>query len=108
MRIGDRGRQGRRRDNPNAWNSLKILHDRVVSGPAHQILLEVPDPRLQIAQLLRQDDDDLGRQRGNAQRLSIEKSRHKVEYVVNTRSRHDAELGQLATDHVDQLRALSD
>ncbi len=108
MRIGDRRGQGRCRDDPNAWNALETLHHRVGLRPAHKILLEIPDPRLQIAQLLRQGDDDLGRQSRKVQRLSIEQPRHKVEYMVNAFGHHNAELGQLATDHVDQLRALAD
>jgi len=76
MRIGHKGRQGRGRDDANAWNSLETLHDRVIAGPAHQIPLKVPDPGLQVAQVLRQGDENLSRQRRNAQRLSIEQPRH--------------------------------
>ena len=48
------GRQGRGRDRPNARNALETLDDWVVPGPTHQVRLEIPDPGLQIAQLLGQ------------------------------------------------------
>ncbi len=48
------GRQGRGRDRPNAPNALEILDDWVVPGQTHQVRLEIPDPGLQIAQLLGQ------------------------------------------------------
>ena len=83
MRIGDRSDPGRGRDDAHARDGLEALHDVIVSGPDHQILLQIRDPGLSGAQRLGQGDDDLGRQLGNAQRFAVEKPLYKLERMLN-------------------------
>jgi hypothetical protein len=45
-------------------------------------------------------DENPGRQRRYVQRLAIKKPLDKYERVLNALCQHDAEVGQLAADHV--------
>jgi hypothetical protein len=71
-------------------------------------LSRLPTRTWQIANLLGQGDENPGRQRRNVQRLAVKKPIDKLERVLNAFGQHDAELGQLAADHVHQLSALPD
>ena len=74
VRVGNRGRQGRCRDNPDPRNGLEAFHDLVVARPRLKILFKTPDPHLQITQLLRQGKDHLDRQRRNV--------RHRANHAI--------------------------
>lgn len=100
-----RGRRGG--DDPDPGNGREPLGQLVAVEPGFHIHLERGNPDLQRADLLRQGDDDFARQRGNVRRCTLDKPVDQLEGVLNALCQHDAELGQLGADHVDQLGPLA-
>ena len=90
MRIGDRRRQRGRRDDPDPRNGIKPPGQLVAAEPDHHLVLERIDPGLQFADLLRQADDDLARQRGNVRHFAVDKPIDQFQHVLNAPGQHDA------------------